>query len=199
LTRRPLYQRHQRKNGRRICESRPPTFRHRQQVHHGYQSGRPERLRQPRKHMVEALHASLKTPRHGLSRPLLGSCVGRTHAGRRSHARTGRSRSRRKILYVGISDAPAWWIARANTLAELRGWTPFIALQIKYNSSNGPSNASSCDGGGARHRRHGVVSSVGRSAEPASTSRLEGGKTARQSAASGKSLGAQPGHREGRG
>ena len=37
-----------------------------------------------------------------------------------------------KILYVGISDAPAWWIARANTLAELRGWSPFIALQIEY-------------------------------------------------------------------
>ena len=28
-----------------------------------------------------------------------------------------------KVLYVGVSDAPAWWIARANTLAELRGWT----------------------------------------------------------------------------
>ena len=38
-----------------------------------------------------------------------------------------------KVLYVGISDAPAWWIARANTLAELRGWTPFVGLQIEYN------------------------------------------------------------------
>jgi aryl-alcohol dehydrogenase-like predicted oxidoreductase len=37
-----------------------------------------------------------------------------------------------KVLYVGISDAPAWWIAQANTLAELRGWSPFIALQIEY-------------------------------------------------------------------
>jgi aryl-alcohol dehydrogenase-like predicted oxidoreductase len=37
-----------------------------------------------------------------------------------------------KVLYVGISDAPAWWIARANTLAELRGWTQFIGLQIEY-------------------------------------------------------------------
>jgi aryl-alcohol dehydrogenase-like predicted oxidoreductase len=37
-----------------------------------------------------------------------------------------------KILYVGISDAPAWWIAQANTLAELRGWTAFIGLQIEY-------------------------------------------------------------------
>src|SRR5580704_3278556 len=38
-----------------------------------------------------------------------------------------------KVLYTGISDAPAWWIAQANTLAHLRGWSPFIGLQIEYN------------------------------------------------------------------
>ncbi len=37
-----------------------------------------------------------------------------------------------KVLYVGISDAPAWWVAQANTLARLRGWSPFIGLQIEY-------------------------------------------------------------------
>lgn len=37
-----------------------------------------------------------------------------------------------KVLYVGISDAPAWWVARANTLAELRGWLQFVGLQIEY-------------------------------------------------------------------
>src|SRR5471030_3415854 len=37
-----------------------------------------------------------------------------------------------KILYTGISDAPAWWIAQANTLAHLRGWSPFVGLQIEY-------------------------------------------------------------------
>jgi aryl-alcohol dehydrogenase-like predicted oxidoreductase len=37
-----------------------------------------------------------------------------------------------KALYVGISDAPAWWIAQANTLAQLRGWSPFVGLQIEY-------------------------------------------------------------------
>ena len=37
-----------------------------------------------------------------------------------------------KVLYVGISDAPAWWIAQANTLAELRGWSAFVGLQIEY-------------------------------------------------------------------
>jgi aryl-alcohol dehydrogenase-like predicted oxidoreductase len=38
-----------------------------------------------------------------------------------------------KVLYVGVSDAPAWWIAGANALAELRGWTAFVGLQIEYN------------------------------------------------------------------
>ncbi len=37
-----------------------------------------------------------------------------------------------KVLYVGISDTPAWVVAQANTLADLRGWTPFVALQIEY-------------------------------------------------------------------
>ncbi len=37
-----------------------------------------------------------------------------------------------KILYTGISDAPAWVISRANTMAEARGWTPFCALQSQY-------------------------------------------------------------------
>ena len=37
-----------------------------------------------------------------------------------------------KILYAGVSDMPAWLVSRANTLAELRGWSPFINLQIEY-------------------------------------------------------------------
>ncbi len=37
-----------------------------------------------------------------------------------------------KILYAGVSDMPAWVVARGNTLAELRGWTPFVGLQIEY-------------------------------------------------------------------
>ncbi|MGW8268303.1 MAG: aldo/keto reductase, partial [Longimicrobiales bacterium] len=37
-----------------------------------------------------------------------------------------------KVLYVGISDTPAWIVSQANTMADLRGWTPFIAVQIEY-------------------------------------------------------------------
>jgi aryl-alcohol dehydrogenase-like predicted oxidoreductase len=37
------------------------------------------------------------------------------------------------VLYVGISNTPAWFIATANTIAGARGWTPFIAMQVLYN------------------------------------------------------------------
>ena len=37
-----------------------------------------------------------------------------------------------KVLYVGISDTPAWQVSRMQAIAELRGWTPLIALQIEY-------------------------------------------------------------------
>jgi aryl-alcohol dehydrogenase-like predicted oxidoreductase len=37
-----------------------------------------------------------------------------------------------KVLYVGISDSPAWLVAQANTLADVRGWSPFVALQLPY-------------------------------------------------------------------
>ena len=36
------------------------------------------------------------------------------------------------VLYVGVSDTPAWVVSQANTMADLRGWTPFSALQIRY-------------------------------------------------------------------
>lgn len=38
-----------------------------------------------------------------------------------------------KVLYAGISDTPAWQVARMQTLADLRGWTPLVALQVEYN------------------------------------------------------------------
>lgn len=36
------------------------------------------------------------------------------------------------VLYLGISDTPAWIVSQANTLAELRGWRQFVGLQIEY-------------------------------------------------------------------
>lgn len=37
-----------------------------------------------------------------------------------------------KVLYVGASDTPAWVVARAVTLAELRGWAAFCGLQLPW-------------------------------------------------------------------
>jgi aryl-alcohol dehydrogenase-like predicted oxidoreductase len=46
--------------------------------------------------------------------------------------RAGRSRETSKILYVGISDTPAWVVSQANMLADLRGWSRFVAYQGEY-------------------------------------------------------------------
>ncbi len=37
-----------------------------------------------------------------------------------------------KVRYIGVSDTPAWKVAQAQTIAELRGWSRFIGLQIEY-------------------------------------------------------------------
>ncbi len=37
-----------------------------------------------------------------------------------------------KVLYVGVSDTPAWVVSQANTIAEFRGWSRFVGLQIRY-------------------------------------------------------------------
>jgi aryl-alcohol dehydrogenase-like predicted oxidoreductase len=37
-----------------------------------------------------------------------------------------------KITYIAVSNTPAWQISRANMLADLRGWAPFIGLQTEY-------------------------------------------------------------------
>ncbi|GAB4215844.1 MAG: aldo/keto reductase [Synechococcales cyanobacterium] len=37
-----------------------------------------------------------------------------------------------KVLYVGASNFPAWWLARANTMADFQGWSPFVATQLEY-------------------------------------------------------------------
>jgi aryl-alcohol dehydrogenase-like predicted oxidoreductase len=37
-----------------------------------------------------------------------------------------------KVLYVGISDTPAWVVSQANTLADLRGWSRLVAYQGEY-------------------------------------------------------------------
>jgi len=37
-----------------------------------------------------------------------------------------------KVLYIGVSDTPAWIVSASNTLAELKGWSQYVGLQIEY-------------------------------------------------------------------
>ena len=37
-----------------------------------------------------------------------------------------------KILHAGLSNFPAWRVARGELLAELRGWAPIAGIQIEY-------------------------------------------------------------------
>lgn len=38
-----------------------------------------------------------------------------------------------KVLYTGISDTPAWIIAKSNAIAQARDWTKYSAIQVEYN------------------------------------------------------------------
>jgi aryl-alcohol dehydrogenase-like predicted oxidoreductase len=37
-----------------------------------------------------------------------------------------------KVRYLGISDTPAWKTTQAQLIAQFRGWSPFIGLQVEY-------------------------------------------------------------------
>ncbi|MHC9418897.1 aldo/keto reductase [Sphingomonas citri] len=37
-----------------------------------------------------------------------------------------------KLVYVGLCNTPAWRVAQLQTIADLRGWSPLVALQIEY-------------------------------------------------------------------
>jgi aryl-alcohol dehydrogenase-like predicted oxidoreductase len=37
-----------------------------------------------------------------------------------------------KVLYLGVSDTPAWVVAQLQTMAAARGWSTFAGLQIEY-------------------------------------------------------------------
>lgn len=36
-----------------------------------------------------------------------------------------------KVLYLGISDTPAWIVAAGNTYAKAHGKTPFVVYQVR--------------------------------------------------------------------
>lgn len=38
-----------------------------------------------------------------------------------------------KVVYLGLSDIPAWQASRMQAIADLRGWSPLVAMQLEYN------------------------------------------------------------------
>ncbi len=36
------------------------------------------------------------------------------------------------VHYIGVSDTPAWVVSQANTIAQFRGWSQFVGLQVEY-------------------------------------------------------------------
>ena len=85
-----------------------------------------------RKHMMESVHASLE--RLGTDYIDLYWVHARDHTTLPEEIMRGLDDlvTSGKVLYIGISDAPAWQVARCNTIAELRGWSRFVGLQIRY-------------------------------------------------------------------
>lgn len=94
--------------------------------------GDPNAAGNHRKNMVQSLEASLKRLRTDYVDLLwlhawdFMTPVDEVMRGLDDLVRAG------KVLYVGISDTPAWVVSQANTMADLRGWSPFVALQIEY-------------------------------------------------------------------
>lgn len=41
-----------------------------------------------------------------------------------------------KVLYVAMSNVPAWEVSRMQAIADLRGWAPLVALQVEYSLIN---------------------------------------------------------------
>jgi aryl-alcohol dehydrogenase-like predicted oxidoreductase len=86
-----------------------------------------------RKNLVQALEQSLKRlDTDYLDLYWVHGWDGATDIGELMRALDDQVRAG-KILHIGVSNAPAWFIAAANTLASERNMTPFTAMQLHYN------------------------------------------------------------------
>ena len=131
--RQQLHERDERAIRRRVRRRRPRPLRARHEVHALARPRRPERGRQPPQEPRRSLEQSLRRLRTDyvdlLWLHMRDSTTPIDEAVRAldDQVRLG------KVLAVGISDSPAWVVAQANAIADLRGWSPFTALQIPYN------------------------------------------------------------------
>lgn len=96
------------------------------------ESGNPNAYGNGRKHIMSALDASLRRLQtdyvdlYWLHVWDMVTPVEEVMATLDTLARSG------KIHAVGLSNVPAWYAARAHTLAVVHGWEPIAALQMEY-------------------------------------------------------------------
>ena len=67
-----------------------------------------------------------------------------------------------KVLYIGVSDTPAWVVARANTLADWRGWSPLVGIQAPYSLDAARHRAGATPDGGVNGHVAGGLVATGR-------------------------------------
>ncbi len=85
-----------------------------------------------RHHIIEGVEASLRRLQtdyidlYQMHRPDADTPIEETLRALDDLVRAG------KVRYIGASNYAAWQLARANLLAELRGWTPFVTIQPHY-------------------------------------------------------------------
>ena len=130
--RQPVHRRYERTLCRRIRRRRSRPVRGRHQIHPQHATRRSERRRQPPQEHGAVARGEPQAAGTGyvdlfwLHPWDFITPVDEVMRGLDDLVRAG------KVLYVGISDTPAWVVAQANTLAELRGWSRFAGLQIEY-------------------------------------------------------------------
>ena len=104
------------------------------QGHDDDRARRSERRRQPAQEHRPDGGAESRAAEDELSGPALDSRLGRHHARRGADADAGRSGAPGEGAVRRASRTrPAWVVSQANTIASLRGWTPFVGIQVEYN------------------------------------------------------------------
>ena len=140
---------------------------------------RPQRGRQPPQEHGAGGRGQPEAAQDRLHRPVLAAHLGPDHARRRSHAGLRRpgAAGQNPLRRASPTCRPGSW-RKANTLAELRGWTPFVGLQIEYSLIERTAGAgTAADGGGPGPGRHGLVAAGGRRADRQATGSRAGPRT----------------------
>ena len=122
----------QRDAARRVPQGPPGSRRAGDQVHQRHARHDPNAAGNHRKSMVQAVEASLKrlqTDYIDLYWLHIWDRITPIEEVMRAFDDLVRQG---KILYAGVSDMPAWAWPRPTRWPSLRGWTPFVGLQIEY-------------------------------------------------------------------